>query len=364
MAHGPVMLDLAGTQLDAEDSDLLQHPATGGVILFSRNYESPGQLRDLVSAIHAARTPPLLVGIDQEGGRVQRLREGFTRLPPSAWFGRRFAQNHEFGLAAAREAGWLMAAELRSVGIDFSFAPVLDIDRGFNSVIGDRAFAANPDTVAALAGEWMQGAREAGMPSVGKHFPGHGGVAADSHQELPEDDRDVDDLWYQDLIPFRHLIDNGLEAVMPAHVRFGAVDSQPAGFSRFWLRTVLRERLGFGGAIVSDDLSMGGAADVGDIGAKVELALAAGCDLLLVCNDRPAARQALRALLDYADPVAQSRLVRLHGNPHRSHHALREERRWHAAVKLLAASERERDQELALGDSNNLDPTDYSSGEG
>jgi len=210
MSHGPVMLDLQGTELLPEEREMLAHPAAGGVILFARNYTAPRQLYRLVAEIHELRSPALLVAVDQEGGRVQRFRDRLTRLPPAAWYGRS-GVGREQALHDAREGGWLMAAELRALGVDFSFAPVLDVDRGVSSVIGDRAFGTAPEQVAELALAWAHGAREAGMASVGKHFPGHGAVAADSHEELPVDARDFEDLWLADLVPFRRLIDNGLE---------------------------------------------------------------------------------------------------------------------------------------------------------
>jgi beta-N-acetylhexosaminidase len=227
-----------------------------------------------------------------------------------------------------------MAAELRAVGIDFSFAPVADLDRGLGSVIGDRAFADVPETAGRLAAAWMQGAREAGMISVGKHFPGHGGVAADSHLELPVDERALDVLMAEDMQPFIRLIDAGLEAVMPAHVVFSACDDRPAGFSRFWLQDILRRRLGFAGAVFSDDMSMAAAAAAGGYADRARAALDAGCDMILVCNNPDGAQETLDALNGYHDPVAQSRTARLHGRPARSLERLREEPRWHRAVAL------------------------------
>jgi len=336
MLHGPVMVDLLGTELSAEDRELLLHPATGGVILFSRNFASPQQVHRLVQEIHKLRSPHLLVAVDQEGGRVQRFREGFTRLPPAACYEQRCGQNPRAARQAARELGWLMAAELRAVGIDFSFAPVLDLDFGVSNVIGDRAFAPTPDLVGQLAGAWMLGAREAGMVSVGKHFPGHGGVTADSHLDLPIDGRALDELMQQDLRPFARLIDNGLEGIMPAHVIYSACDGAPAGFSRFWLQDVLRDRLGFTGVIFSDDLSMAAAEHAGCYAERARAALRAGCDMVLVCNHPEGAREVLAELNGYHDPVAQSRMVRLHGRPARKLEQLREDPRWHGAVELAA----------------------------
>mgnify|MGYP001549950169 FL=1 len=334
MLHGPVFVDLLGTELTAADRQLLMHPATGGVILFTRNFASPQQLYRLIQAIHELRSPQLLVAVDQEGGRVQRFRNGFTRLPPAACFAQRCGGDLRAARHAARELGWLMAAELRAVGVDFSFAPVLDLNLGLSAVIGDRAFAESADSVGQLAGAWMLGAREAGMVSVGKHFPGHGGVTIDSHLALPVDERDLTTLTTHDLRPFARLIDNGLEGIMPAHVIYPSCDSKPAGFSRFWLQDILRGRLGFQGAIFSDDLSMGAAEYAGAYAGRARAALQAGCDAVLVCNNPDGALEILQSLKDYHDPVAQSRMVRLHGRPSRTLEQLREDPRWHRAVEL------------------------------
>lgn len=313
MTLGPVMLDLTGLELTGEEVDLLRHPAVGGVILFSRNYQSIEQLQALCLAIHQLRQPPLLIAVDQEGGRVQRFREGFTRLPPAAWFGQMHQRHAASARHAAERIGWLMAMELRLVGVDFSFAPVLDLDRGLNSVIGDRAFAAKPGAVADLARAWMAGVHAAGMAAVGKHFPGHGGVAVDSHESLPVDEREFEDIWNQDLAPFHRLIDTGLEAVMPAHLVYPRVDPRLAGFSKTWLQQVLRQRLGFQGAIFSDDLSMGATLGEGGYPERAHLALGAGCDMVLVCNNRAGAVEVVQSLQDYQDPVAHTRTLRMHG---------------------------------------------------
>ena len=352
MLHGPVMIDLLGTDITAEDRELLLHPATGGVILFSRNFSSTQQLYRLVCEIHKLRSPHLLVAVDQEGGRVQRFRDGFTVLPPAASFNLQCGGDLRAAKHAARELGWLMAAELRAVGIDFSFAPVLDLNLGLSSVIGDRAFADSPEKVSQLAGAWMLGAREAGMVSVGKHFPGHGGVVADSHLALPVDERALASLLQQDLRPFARLIDNGLEGIMPAHVIYAACDDQPAGFSHFWLHEVLRERLHFQGVIFSDDLSMAAAEHAGCYGERARAALEAGCDMVLVCNNPSGAHEVLDELKGYHDPVAQSRMARLHGRPARSMDKLREDNRWHDAVALAAQLNTETNLTLNLDEPN------------
>ena len=313
MSLGPVMLDLAGVELDAEEREILRHPAVGGVILFARNFEHPEQVAALTAAIHALRDPHLLVAVDQEGGRVQRFREGFTRLPPAARFGALSREHPVNARRAAHSVGWLMAAELRSVGVDFSFAPVLDLDRGVSRVIGDRAFADSAERVADLALAWTEGVHDAGMARVGKHFPGHGGVAADSHTELPFDERSFDDIELEDLIPFERLIHQGLEAIIPAHVVYPKVDPNPAGFSVFWLRRVLREQFGFQGVIFSDDLNMAAAAAGGDYAERSRSALEAGCDVLLVCNNRPAALEVVESLRGHDDPTVHLRCLRMHG---------------------------------------------------
>lgn len=337
MTHGPVMLDLSGTELLPEERERLQHPACGGVILFARNYESPAQLHSLVEDIHRSRQPALLVAVDHEGGRVQRFRDGFTVLPPAAWFGRLYDRSHGRGLRAAREAGWLMASELRAAGVDFSFAPVLDLDRGLCEVIGDRAFHRRPEAVAELAHAWMSGMHEAGMPAVGKHFPGHGGVTVDSHVSLPEDPRPQRDLLMEDIVPFQRMIHYGLEAVMPAHVVYTSADSRPAGFSDYWLKNMLRGQLEFSGVIFSDDLSMGAAEEAGTYPARADAALSAGCDVVLVCNNPAAAETVLEHLKGYENPTAQIRLMRMHGRGSHTRAALHESSRWHDAVKIAAA---------------------------
>jgi len=336
MSHGPVMLDLAATRLSVEERERLQHPACGGVILFTRNYESPEQLARLVKDIHTARHPPLLVAVDHEGGRVQRFREGFTELPSAAWIGSFYGDSPQKSVGVAREMGWLMAAELRVLGVDFSFAPVLDLGRGVCEVIGDRAFHRNPEIVAELARASMRGMHEAGMPAVGKHFPGHGGVVEDSHLELPADSRDVSELLMEDLVPFQRLIHYGIEAMMPAHVVYPAADGRPAGFSGYWLKTVLRKELGFQGVIFSDDLSMAAAQEAGSYAERARDALSAGCDMVLVCNNPAGAGEVLDALVSYENPAAHSRLLRMHGRGNLSRSRLHEDPRWHNAVKTAA----------------------------
>lgn len=313
MSLGPVMLDIEGTQLGDIERERLVHPQVGGVILFSRNYESPDQVGRLVEEIHAVRTPRLLVAVDQEGGRVQRFRDGFTRLPPVAELGLAYDQDPGRALGLAEKTGWLMAAELRALGIDISFAPVLDLDRGLCPVIGDRAFHRKPDVVAELAHAYQRGMGHAGMQAVGKHFPGHGAVKEDSHLELPTDERQYADIRMEDLIPFERLIHQDLAGIMVAHVCYPDVDATPAGFSPFWLKEVLRDELEFQGVIFSDDLSMVAAEEAGDYPARARAALTAGSDMILVCNNPEAADRVLESLEDFSDPAATIRLARMHG---------------------------------------------------
>ncbi len=337
MSLGPLMIDLAGTEVLAGECELLRHPLVGGVILFTRNYRDPLQLTALVSAIHAVRSPPLIVAVDQEGGRVQRFRNGFSLLPPARRIGHEFDLEARSGLRLARALGWLMAAELRAHGLDISFAPCVDLDMGVSEVIGERAFHARPDAVSQLAGAWMHGMRDAGRAATAKHFPGHGAVVADSHLTLPVDRRALPDLA-PDLTPYRRLIANGLPAVMAAHVLFPAVDSAPASLSARWIRDVLRGELGFQGVVFSDDLSMGGAAAAyGDVIARARQALSAGCDMLPVCNNRASVLELLAKLDIEPQPASSLRLVRLHGRAGaRARAELEASPDWARARELLA----------------------------
>jgi beta-N-acetylhexosaminidase len=329
------MLDVGGTTLTQADRDRLRHPQVGGVILFSRNFASPEQVAALIAEIHALRDPRLLVAVDQEGGRVQRFRDGFTRLPPVGELGRVFDRDPRRALELAETTGWLMAAELRAVGVDLSFAPVLDLDRGLCPVIGDRALHCRPDAVAELAHAYQKGMHRAGMQAVGKHFPGHGGVREDSHLALPTDTRRLADIQMEDMLPFRRMIDHGLAGVMAAHVVYSDVDDRPAGFSRFWLQAQLRGELGFQGVIFSDDLSMAAADFAGDHRQRARAALDAGCDMILVCNQPEAAERVLDSLRDYADPASQARLARLHGRGGDAWDALHASAAWHRAVEAV-----------------------------
>lgn len=337
MSLGPLMVDVAGTALSPADRELLAHPLVGGVLLFTRNYADPAQLCALVADIQALRSPPLLVAVDQEGGRVQRFRSGFSALPAPRRIGQIFDVDPQQGLAMARALGWLMAAELLACGLDFSFAPCVDLDYGLSEIIGDRAFHARATVVAQLAIAYMHGMRDAGMAATAKHFPGHGAVAADSHLTLPVDRRELADLD-QDLLPYRRLIDNALPAVMVAHILLPAVDSVVASFSHRWVEGILRQELRFGGLVVADDLGMAAAVTAGNLLQRTERALAAGCDLIPVCNDRPGVERLLDELKHPADPASQVRLVRMRGRKLPGFENLAASALWRSAREWLARS--------------------------
>ena len=313
MKLGPVVLGVEGTSLGAGDRERLMHPLVGGVILFSRNYENTAQLEALTAQIRELRTPSLLISVDHEGGRVQRFREGFTAIPPMRTLGELWERDATAALAEARRVGLLIARELRAHGIDFSFTPVLDVDYGTSGVIGNRAFSADPNVISRLASSLCEGLRAGGCAAVGKHFPGHGFVTADSHHELPIDERPLSDLLARDLVPFAALARAGLEAVMPAHVVYPAVDDKPAGFSRIWIEDILRRQLQFDGLVFSDDLGMAGACAAGDIVARAEAAVDAGCDMVLTCNEFDAADELLSRWKPRAQPRLEERAGRMAG---------------------------------------------------
>lgn len=297
MQYGPMMIDILGTSISEEERLLLGHARIGGVILFSRNFQNIAQLKRLVADIRAASRPGLLIAVDHEGGRVWRFTEGFTKLPPARLYSERYAVNKEEGLKLARNAGWIMAYELLECGLDLSLAPVLDIDRGISEVIGDRAFHKDPKILAELAGAFIDGMEAVGMRATGKHFPGHGGCAPDSHLEQPIDNRTLDALMQEDMVPFQ-LLSKKLGAVMPAHITYPAVDSVPAGFSKRWLQDLLRKGLNFHGVILSDCLSMKGAAIGGDFVVRAQMAIDAGCDMVILCQQE---RSLVRWVLDNLD---------------------------------------------------------------
>jgi len=336
MSLGPLMVDIAGTELTPEDIQVLSHPLVGSVILFSRNYRDVAQVSSLTAAIRALRSPALLVAVDHEGGRVQRFRDGFTRLPPVRTLGRRYDEDRREGLSLAKGAGWLMASELRAVGVDFSFAPCVDLDYGVSEIIGDRAFHRDPDGVAALAVAYMSGMREAGMAAVAKHFPGHGAVIADSHVALPIDRRKFVDLE-ADIRPYRPLIENNLAGVMGAHVVFPAVDPLPASLSKRWMLGVLRGEMGFHGCVFADDLTMAGAAAFGGVIERAELAFAAGCDVLPICNDRQAVKSVLHHFgPDLGSPASLARVVRMRARGEAPTN-LGADRQWQQTVMSIAS---------------------------
>jgi beta-N-acetylhexosaminidase len=336
MTLGPLMIDVQGLQLAAEDSERLRDPLVGGVVLFTRNFRDREQLRALITDIHAVRTPPPLVAVDQEGGRVQRFREGFTALPPLRWLGAEHDVDADRARHLAFAHAWVMAAELVDVGVDFSFAPVVDLDWGVSEIIGDRALHRNPEVVASLALSYMQGMRAAGMASVGKHFPGHGAVVADSHLQLPEDPRPYLEIQ-DDITPYRRLIDHGLAGIMVAHVRYPQVDHRIASMSPLWMQRELRESCGFQGVIFSDDLNMAGAAVAGAVPERVRRALDAGADMALVCNNPEAVAATLEDLRGYQNPAGHARLVAMRAHAHRQPGpGLRASPDWQRASALLA----------------------------
>ena len=332
MNIAPLMLDLESIELSAEERELLQHPLTGGVIFFTKNYESPEQLEELVKSVRAASKSPLLLCVDHEGGRVQRFHSEFTSLPAIDCL-----NEAEDPISAAYSHAWLMAAEVRAMDIDFSFAPVLDVNFGVSEVIGDRAFHRDPKIITSLASAYIQGMREAGMASTGKHFPGHGAVVEDSHTDIPVDKRSREEIWHNDIIPFTELIKEGLDAMMPAHVIYSEFDDKPAGFSSFWLQDVLRKEFNFDGVIFSDDLSMEGAAGMGSYPERAESAMDAGCDMILVCHDRQGAIE----VIDHASRIKQTaesaqRLLRMKGKPFMNRSALLDNRKWSDAVEAVS----------------------------
>ncbi len=314
MLLGPVMGDVAGLELTADDQNRLMHPLVGGVILFARNYENPQQLKRLTASIHALRTPHLMIVVDHEGGRVQRFRDGFTIIPPMRALGERYQIDQVDACKLAHDVGVVIGTEMVAHGLDFSFAPVLDLDWGESTVIGARSFGRDPAVVAALAGAVVAGMRAVGVASCAKHFPGHGFVRADSHHEVPRDDRTLAAITADDMRPFQ-LLAKQYDAVMPAHIIFEKVDPKPAGFSSYWLKQILRKDLGFDGVIFSDDLTMEGASVVGGDTARGMAALTAGCDMVVLCNDQQRFDRLLVGLVaEGVSPsaAASNHLTRMH----------------------------------------------------
>ncbi|MFQ5660436.1 MAG: beta-N-acetylhexosaminidase [Gammaproteobacteria bacterium] len=349
MSLGPIMLDLRGQVLENDECELLRHPLVGGVILFSRNYAGPEQVRELCTRIHALRHPPLLIAVDHEGGRVQRFREKFIPLPACRRYGEKYDENSVEGLRLAEKAGWLMASELRAVGVDFSFAPVLDLAKGISQVIGDRSFHRKADVATMLAKRFMHGMNDAGMAAVGKHFPGHGSVKEDSHHGIPVDKRRFEDIAMSDLLPFERLIDAGLPAIMPAHVIYPFVDDKPAGYSDKWLLEILRRQFGFQGVIFSDDISMAAAGVAGNYLERARASLNAGCDMVLICDNQESAIEVLEGLDLQPNPASQARLMRMHGRgPEISLAGLHENKKWQSVATAIARLDAS--PELGLGD--------------
>lgn len=290
---GSLVIGLPDKTVSAEDREILNHPLIGGVILFAENYESREQLTHLCQQIRSCRRSPLLIMVDQEGGRVQRFIHEFTRLPHMAEFGKMHDKNSDLAGRAAQDCGWVMAMELLSVGIDLSLAPVLDLNKGVSSVIGQRAFHSNPQTVINLASFFIKGMREAGMASAGKHFPGHGSVRLDSHVANPVDERTIEEIQREDMIPFAGMIKAGLAAMMAAHIVYPQVDALPVGYSHLWLKKILRDQLEFKGVVLSDDLNMEGANISANYSDRVLAAREAGCDFALLCKNRKGVIQVL-----------------------------------------------------------------------
>jgi len=312
MAPGPVLVAIDGLELGPSDRVRLLHPLVGGVILFASNFVARDQLVRLCAEIHMLREPRLLICVDHEGGRVQRFREGFTRIPPMRRLGELWNSDPAAARSAAHAAGYVLAFELRACGVDLSLTPVLDVDHGASTIIGDRAFHSDPAAIVDLAGSLIGGMRSAGMAAVGKHYPGHGFIAADSHLEMPVDERSWEAIERCDLVPFRALADK-LGGIMPAHVLYPRVDGRPAGFSKLWIRDILRQRLGFRGASFSAYLGMAGAAGGGSLDARAHAALEAGCDLVLACT--AAGAEELLAQFCYTMPEeGRQRLIALAGD--------------------------------------------------
>ncbi|MFT6917620.1 MAG: beta-N-acetylhexosaminidase [Cognaticolwellia sp.] len=334
---GPVMFDVQGTSLSQEDKEILQHPLIGGLIFFTRNYQSPEQMADLSQQIRMAAKKPMLLAVDHEGGRVQRFREGFSLIPAMGKLWRMSEQNLALAKELAKQSAVLMALEVQAVGIDISFAPVLDINN-ISDVIGDRAFHQQPDYVTELAEAFISGLHLVGMKATGKHFPGHGSVKADSHIDLPIDSRTSAEIFQQDLMPFKQLISKGkVDALMPAHIIFPDVAPQAVGFSRYWLQNILREQLGFNGVIFSDDLSMQGAASIGGYIERAEAAQVAGCDMLLLCNNRDGCVEVLDNANISTSLVGSERLNKLLKTPDKKNNwsRLKENVVWQQASEYL-----------------------------
>lgn len=333
---GSLIISLEGLELTHEEREMLNHPLIGGVILFAPNYASRNQLTALTDSIRTARKSPLIIMVDQEGGRVQRFIDGFTRLPFMATFGNLYNENKAVALQCATDCGWLMATELLTTGVDLSLAPVLDLNKGMSSIIGQRAFHAAPSTVAVLAEAFINGMHDAGMAATAKHFPGHGSVIPDSHVAMPVDTRSMAAIEAEDMVPFAQLASKGIDAMMAAHIIFPEVDSVAVGFSRYWLQTVLRDRLGFKGAIMTDDLNMEGANISSHYADRVTAAREAGCDFTLLCNNRNAVISVLDTLAAQDHQVPESRWKPLQGRIAKAQLDYRQLNRWQKTQTMLS----------------------------
>ena len=331
--NGALMLDVAGLELDAEDKEVLRHPHVGGLIFFARNFAGIEQIQALVKSIRAIR-PEIIIAVDQEGGRVQRFKDGFVKLPPMKAIGDLFSKDAQKASNFAYQCGWLMAAEVLAIGVDISFAPVLDVDFGLSRVIGDRSIHSQPEVATALLRSYIQGMHEAGMAATGKHFPGHGSVEADSHVAIPVDNRTFAEIDAFDLVPFKAL-SNQLQGIMPAHVIYPEVDNRPAGFSPIWLQDLLRQKMGFEGVIFSDDLSMEGAGVAGGYADRADAALEAGCDMVLACNNRSGAVQILEYLEKHPRMPHQHRFNALRGKGKLAWNDLPHHQQWIASEQAI-----------------------------
>ena len=334
---GPVMIDVSGYTLTDDDKKLLLNPSVGGIILFSRNFESDKQVYHLIKEIKELREPALLVAIDHEGGRVQRFKDPFTIIPALNVLGEKYDEDPEVAIKHAEVFGWLTSIELLAFNIDFSFTPVLDVDYDVSGIIGDRAFHSSPAVIAKLAAAYIQGMHQAGMAATGKHFPGHGGVSADSHTDIPVDGRELDFLFANDIIPFSELIPDFLDAIMPAHVIYEKITKEPAGFSPFWLKEILRNKLKFEGVIFSDDLDMKGASFISeDYSIRAQTALNAGCDMALVCNNRVAAIEVIENLQCTITEQTSQHLLKMRGKKTMTWNELIKTNNWQQAIDVIS----------------------------
>ncbi len=334
-AIGPLVFDLLGKELSAEEKEILNHPAVGGLIFFARNYEAPEQITQLCQAVRAARKAPILICVDQEGGRVQRFRAGFTRLPSMGDIGKLYDTTPDTALTLVSACGWVMAAELLNAGVDLSFTPVLDIDLKINPAIGNRAFHQQHAVIVTLAKALTAGMRAAGMAAVGKHFPGHGSVLIDSHVDLPIDMRPYDEIAAADMPPFVEMIRHGIEGLMAAHILFSEVDDTAVGFSKKWLQDILRQQLKFSGLVFSDDLNMEGGKIAGDHPQRVAAALTAGCDFALLCNNRDAFVKTLDNINLDKYKLTEDKVAPLRGNFSSVQTPLKNSKLWREKSNLI-----------------------------